>query len=424
MTTGGRAIPRLQELSYLEVTARAVANGIGFEEMRLRLIDHMIQVGEASPGTGNVASYRTAKTNPKRYVRNVSESLKELMRLGMVEQATLPSKASTAVAYKSTTYALTGEGKAWVELLHSDRRAAYDHLCELLLMHHPQVAGYLKALGAVGSEPNASFIVPLLRWGDLERDRRSRENFISALAAVSAQAITKTELGWQSSESEIKAAIQEYVSGIEARAEAKAIQHPDHRPSEPFARNQDFVNACEEALVKFAFTRAGTPIDYISMEILRRWCRTLGVANFSYHAPGPYALRLWPTAELEVTANGLAITRRVGDSWREQVIVELKEAYDAVRRAEPTGSLWVPIFRVRAAVCWKLRIPDSEFDSAVLELLRNERGPGLPYGVNLDQASYGSIPPSERPLVVAAPTGIRIFKSMSLVPRSPERTKS
>ena len=58
---------------------------------------------------------------------------------------------------------------------------------------------------------------------------------------------------------------------------------------------------------------------------------------------------------------------------------------------EPTGSLWIPIYRIRAAVCWELRIPDSEFDAAVLELLRGERGADLPFRVNLDQSSYGSV---------------------------------
>lgn len=65
---------------------------------------------------------------------------------------------------------------------------------------------------------------------------------------------------------------------------------------EPYARNRDFVGACEEALVSFAFKQAGVKLDYISLEILRRRTRVLGVANFSYYVPGPPTLRLWATA--------------------------------------------------------------------------------------------------------------------------------
>lgn len=171
-------------------------------------------------------------------------------------------------------------------------------------------------------------------------------------------------------------------------------------------------------MVKFAFGRAGTPIDYISMEILRRWTRTLALVNFSYHAPGPQALRLWPTATVAFQDGRLDVQRRVGPAWRDAVPKALHAAFERLRRSEPTGSLWVPIYRVRAAVCWELRIPDSEFDAAVLELLRSERGADLAFRVNLDQSSYGSVPPSERALVVNTRNGPRIFQSLSLVARS------
>jgi hypothetical protein len=285
------------------------------------------------------------------------------------------------------------------------------------LKHHPQFEGFLTTIGATAAAGNEYFVVPLLRWGQLPRGQRSRDDFMAGLAKATDIGTEEGQLGWHTTEPEALEAIRAYVEAIEARSEAQTLQNPERDRSHPFRRNQDFVNACEQALVKHAFEKAGTPLDYISMEILRRWCRTLGIANFSYHAPGPYALRFWPTADIEHGSNGYQITRRVGDEWRDRAVRQLNEAYESIRRSDPYGSMWLPIYQVRAAVCWKLRISDSEFDSAILELLRGERGPELPYGINLDQASYGSIPPSERPLVVAAPSGTRIFKSLSLVPR-------
>jgi len=409
MTTGGSGIPRLQELSYLEVTAGAVLDEVPFEAIRRRLVDHMIVVSEASPGTGNVASLRNAKANPKRYVRNVSEALKELMRLGLVEKAVLPSSSATAHMYKATEFALTPAGREWAELCGADRRAAYDALLRMLLNAHPQFGGYLDVV-------SRGMTVPLARWGE-QPEPRGRPRYVRYLAARAAAATAEWPCGWKAAEEEIASAVAAYVTAIADRAAGKEV--------DAFRRNQDFVSCCEEAMVKFAFTKAGTPIDYISHQILRRWTRFLGLANFSYYVPDPPAgLQLWPTADLEVDGGNIRATRRTGPAWRDRVLTRLPEAYEQVRRDDPTRSLWVPIYRVRAAVCFHLRVQDEEFDRALIELGRGERGEALPYRINVDPAQYGSVPPSERPLLVDTRDGTRTYYSISLVPnrRSPITT--
>jgi hypothetical protein len=409
MTTGGTGIPRLQELSYLEVVALAVGEGATFEEVRRRMVEHMVSIGDASPGAATPGLYRSALANPKRYVLNVTEALKELMRLGLVAKATLPSSASSAHAYRATTFALTTVGDAWVHELRNDRRQAYDRLCGFLLEHHPQFQGFLRIVGALPTSNSDRFVVPLIRWGDIPVPR-TRDSYLQALADWVAVGTAADDLGWHASRDELSTALRAYMDAMTARAQSRDR-------TDAFPRNQDFVRACEEAIVKFAFGVAGTPIDYISVEILRRWTRTLGLANFSYHTPGPSALRFWATATIERNEQGtLQIKRRVGEAVRQNVAKRLAEAYERVRRSDNAGSVWVPIYRVRAAVCWPLRIADSEFDAALIEILRGDRSGSLGYGVNLDQSSYGSIPPTERPLVVTTNGGTRIYKSLALVP--------
>ena len=416
MTTGGSGIPRLQELSYLEVTAGAVLDKVPFEGIRRLLVEHMIAVSEESPGTGNVASLRNATANPKRYVRNVSEALKELMRLGLVEKAVLPASAATAHMYKWTEFALTPAGTEWAELCKTDRRAAYDSLFRMLLRFHPQFGGYLEIVGR-------GMTIPLARWGE-QPEPRSRLRYARYLAVRAAAATAEWPCGWQGSADEIGSAIASYVAAIENRAVG--------RETEAFPRNQDFVSACEEAIVKLAFTKAGIPIDYISHEILRRWTRFLGLANFSYYVPDPPAgLRLWPTADIQIDGDHIDVARRTGPSWRDRILIRLPEAYEQVRREDPTRSLWVPIYRVRAAVCCRLQVQDEEFDRALIDLGRGERGQDLPYRINLDPAQYGNVPPSERPLAVPTRDGSRTYYSISLVPnrtspttRADERTRS
>ena len=404
-TPGGRGIPRLQELSFLEVAARAVSAGSTFEEIRRQLVAHMIELRRNQPGTGNTATFQLAQQDPKRYVRNATESLKELMRLGLVVPATLPSSARAARGYTNSTFAMTEAGKGWAHILEENLRHAYDELLRMLWKTHPQFEGFLRAI----SVNPAGLVVPLAQWGQLPLPR-TRERYIEFLSERVAAAVGVAELGWTATAPEIRTEITSYIERI--RQSAQDRNRPDPHP-----RNQDFVRGCEEALVKFAFRQTGLFLDYISQEILRRWTKVLGVASFSYHVPGSTALRVWPTATLDLKGDVIRARRRTGTEQVARVFATLRGAYDEVRKDNPSRSLWVPIYRVRAATCYRLLIPDTVFDRALIQLLRNDLDLDVPFGVNIDPAQYGNVPPTELPLQVDTSRGVRNYYSMSLVPR-------
>ena len=257
MTTGGKGIPRLQELSYLEVAAQAVAGGSSFEEIRRELVEHMLRISQASPGTGNTAAYRNAKENSKRYVNNVSEALKELMRLGIVCKATLPASASSVDAYRGTTFALTELGRTWVDLLTDDRPRGYDALCETLLRHHPQFKSFLDTIGAFGESERQSFEIPLMRWGDLGKPR-SRERYVQALAVHIAQQLSTNGAGWTIDASEARSAIASYVQAIVDRARAR--ERPDP-PSAQSGLREQVRRSSSEACVHQGWGAARLHLD-------------------------------------------------------------------------------------------------------------------------------------------------------------------
>ena len=161
----GTRIPRLQELSFLEVAMIGVDDGVGFEEIRRRLIDHMVALREESDASGNTARFRIAKDDTHRYVSNVSQALKELMLLGLVDHATVPSSARAAQNYATTTFSASERGTAWVRLLREDWQSAYDQLLDMLWHAHPQFATFLQALEARGVE------IPLLQWAEVPAPR-------------------------------------------------------------------------------------------------------------------------------------------------------------------------------------------------------------------------------------------------------------
>ena len=341
-SSGGRSIPRLQELSFLEVAILGVTEGATFEEIRRQLVTHMIELRRNDAGTGNIATYRLAQDDPKRYVRNATESLKELMRLGLVARATLPSSARAARSYKDTTFALTTAGQHWLGLLKDDLRGAYDELLGMLWKTHPQFEGFLRTVAL----DRSGLVVPLAQWGELPLPR-TRERYMHFLAKRVAESLKRVESGWSATEADVHGAITVYIERIRQSAQERG--RPDPHP-----RNQDFVHCCEEAMVKFSFQQCGMSLDYISQEILRRWTKVLGVASFSYHVPGPTALRIWPTATLDVERGVVNARRRTGRDYVTRVIAILGEAYDQVRKDDPSRSLWVPIYRVRAATCYRL----------------------------------------------------------------------
>jgi len=175
------------------------------------------------------------------------------------------------------------------------------------------------------------------------------------------------------------------------------------------------LKTCEESITKVAFAASGTKLDYISMELLRRWSRFLGVANYSYYAPGPYALRLWATGTVTGSGGNVTISRQIGAEIRRKALQTLFEVWQE-RRTSASAAMYAPVWELRAAVCWRLRIADSEWDKAIKELLHGDHD-DLPYRVHLDQASLGPVPASTSPLVLPSSSGHRrIFNVMTIIP--------
>jgi hypothetical protein len=365
------SIPRLQEIEFLRITAEQVNADATYDQVRRSLIDHMAAERERTQPSGNHAALRLARHDEHRYMNNATDALAELMRLGLVRPAQLPTTRKAAPIYANRTFLMTPDGRAWIDQLETDRRGAFDDLLRMLWKTHPQLAGVLRLLR------RGTFAIPSANWREVHTERvgmEGREAYVRFLAARCARAIEAGVTGWQATEDEVAHAMRDY---IRDRIEADTRrQRPDR-----YVRNSDFVGACEEAVVSFAFGRAGVKMDYITLEIIRRWTKHLGVANFSYHVPAAPALRLWATATLEEDDRGrlTAITRRTVGEWGDRIIDELQGAFQMARGKDPRSDSFVPIYQVRAAVCSKLGLNDTVFDAAVGEFLTGGRRADAPF---------------------------------------------
>ncbi len=308
------------------------------------------------------------------------------MRLGVVDTAMLPSSGKSAYAHKDATYQTTAAGRDRVGLLETDRQVAYDDLLPCLVLAHPGFTCFLTTFGAI-SDGRDAFVVPLLRWGELPDRQRSQQAYRAAIGDYVADALASTDLGWSASASatEITESLNDYLDRILARAQAHG--------RDPFPTVRTFTQTCEEALVRLVSSKAGCAIDYVSMEIARRWGRWLGLASFTYHAPSPNALRFWHTARIELNDKGaMTIERRAGGEWRDRALDAL---YEQCQQARSSGTTYVPVWEVRAAVCWKLRIVDDKFDRAVTDMIAGRRGSSCPGASTSIRSPSGA---SRRPL--------------------------
>jgi hypothetical protein len=412
MTVGGQGIPRLQELAYLETVAVAVDAGHNLEGIRLAVVEHIWAIRNSTPGDDlpDPALYRVWRSDEKKFIRNVTDSLKELMRLGFVRKAILPSSGRSAYAHKDAKYDLMPAGRQWVQALSADRRQAYEDLLPQLIRSHPGFEHFLTTVGTIGDYKRQTFVVPLLRWSKLPSGQRSQRNYREAIGQYVADSLASSDLGWKAEAHEIAVNVNNYLDDILARAQAQG--------RDPFVSVRAFTKTCEKALVKLAFTKAGYPIDHLSVEMAARWSRWLGLASFTYLAPGPYALRYWSTAHIDMRGNSTKIERRAGGEFRDRALDALNEYCQQARAA---GTTYVSVWEARAAVCWKLRIVDDEFDRAVTEMIARRRGQSLNWRVHLDQFSIGSMPPSATPFVLTTATaGTRTYNVMTVVPKTNE----
>ena len=410
----GVGIPRLQELEFVGLGVEGVVAGLTYDEIRASLYDHMRYTRRRNAPSGNHAGTRGAQDPATRYVHNATEALTEAMRLGFVERAPLPSSKKAAAGYGGTRFVATPEGREWAARVAEDATGAYTDLLSRLWSLHPQLAGYLELLA------KGPFVIPAANWREVHerpvhagQEETSRRTYLDFLAARCGRAIAAGATGWEATEQEVAAAIDQYIDARVAFAGRRSRPHP-------YPRHSDFVNACEEAVVSFAFTQAGMALDYISLEILRRWTKTLGVANFSYHVPEAPALRLWATADVQLSPD-FRVQRRSVDDYYDAVLAELPHSYERARR-HYQGSSFVPVHAVRAAVCFRLGLNDTVFNNAIRQLLSTERAAELGYRINLDRAQFGALPPTELPLTVPDRSGRdQTYSVMTLVTRN-ERT--
>lgn len=134
---GTDTIPKLDQVSYLFDTLGLISEQVSFDGIRKSLIWMLPEERR-----------ERAAASDTMFWSNVRDSLRELMKLGLVEKAALPSRTNQLDAHRGRKFLLTEAGSEFLEL---DGRHAWefrDRFAQAMLLAHPYLRELYRLLGS------------------------------------------------------------------------------------------------------------------------------------------------------------------------------------------------------------------------------------------------------------------------------------
>ena len=258
----------------------------------------MAEQRERVAPSGNHAGHagmRMAKHDEHRYMSNATEALAELMRLGWVHKAPLPTARSAAPLYKSRTFALTEQGNTWVDLLSDSSQEAYDVLLRELWRTHPQLGSFPST--CVGADARCSD-GELARGspGQSRGGRRAERTCAFSRPGRSTRLNREPLVGRLRSRRSTAQSVGTSTPGSRQPSvgERSILTRAAETSSAPPRKRSCHSHS---GLRVPGWTTSGSRSSAAGL-------KTLGVANFSYHVPAAPAIRVWGTAELDLDHDG------------------------------------------------------------------------------------------------------------------------
>src|SRR5207244_4313605 len=119
-------IPKLDQVSYLFDTLGCVSDHFAFDAIR----EELIRLRPES-------TTHTRKVARDTFWSNARDVLRELMRLGLVQPSSLPSRPQQLDAHRTRTFTLTQEGEQFLALEKRDLWEFRYRFAQAMLIAHP-----------------------------------------------------------------------------------------------------------------------------------------------------------------------------------------------------------------------------------------------------------------------------------------------
>lgn len=366
-------IPRLRKLGYLEAALGEVTKAATFDRIRQSLISFAAAQKSEDEMVGSPPIRDTFT-----FWSPTQEALSELMRLGFVEQAALPSERKYVDSYRDQTFRLTARGVHAAEKLASataaHRAEFLDVLSVALAEAHPGFANILAAIEAYPlciPEYTIEKISNLTQRGD-------------GTVRLAEDAITRMTMHWP--ETAPKPSIQDLAAHVSNALDRRFSKSRVSRPSQ-----KDVLDTVDDAILAFTAKSRNIQLDAISFNICMSWARQLALLEESRYVEGWPGRTVWATARIFDHGISRQGFRQAGD----QIVAALYRAFRRVADAMPDGmgSGFLPIHRVRAGAAFESRVNLRLVNMVLGQLLSGDRN--APYTVQVSRGGGIKPPPSE-----------------------------
>ncbi len=367
-------IPRLNQIGYLLRGLIAIRSGRStFEDIRRTILEFGRTVAEEERGiarSGYTISRRLRFVDAATYWTNARDVLKELMTLGLVRAAPVPSRRKYVERHRDTHYELTDEGNALAELITLEGNSAFrDSLFQSMYYAHPYIRAFLKKL------LEEEIYIPIYRFH--EGRRRGREIAFNDIIDDSILWLSQQEVG-DAHMTTYSDHLRQYVtSKISGKTEVN---------------NEIILRAVNEGVHQCFLRAYGFEFDNVTFGQLMKMCTQFWVTNYSYRVPSIDGLVVYSTAEIEDRHGTLDIRRHRFSEYVKDITDEIYSQFTAI------GKSFAPIHALRAAVCYKLKINDEIFDSAITRIYQGIIQAN--YNLTLLTDLTESLPPSVSPLQI------------------------
>jgi hypothetical protein len=389
-------IPKLDQVTYLFDTLGLISEQLSFDAIRKELIRLLPE-------------QRREKGKPEeKFWSNVRDALRELMRLGLIEKASLPSRAEQLNAHRDRTFSLTEAGKKFLELEQRDPWEFRDRFAQAMLLAHP----YLREICWLLDSRDLFF--PRIQKseipGDAESWRAGPPATLEPLTGFLRDKVTEvmgTELDF---------------SGMDERMHPYLIAAWKRLDTEQKAHtfSQAVVKAVNDVSIRALLHVYGQRMDYVTFRSAVGLLSDLNAIWNTRSLTDRRGWTIWATSTATVPAP--APDRSPGEqALRGGVWFRRRPADpDAVREALISTFFSLPglrggfalIHELRAAVCHQMKIHGHDFDS-VLRKLHSQSMVDATYSINLDRGGADELPKSEEPFRI----GERAFYLITLLRR-------
>lgn len=390
-------IPKLDQISYLFDTLGLISEQLSFDSIRKELIRLLPE-----------ARKERARAPEAMFWSNVRDALRELMRLGLVEKAALPSRTDQLDAHRNRTFALTDAGRKFLELERHDAWEFRDRFAQAMLLAHP----YLRELYRLLSSQELFF--PRIQKsevpGDVEAWLKGPPESLGTLAAWIGEAV-QAVMGPGLDFAGLDDKMRPYLAAAWKRLDREQKAH---------AFSQAVVKAFNDVSIRVLLQAHGQRMDYVTFRSAVGLLSDLNAIWNTRALTDRRGWTIWGTSSATLPPS--LVSGSPGDEALRGPVWFMRRtaSQEAIRDSLMTNFFSLPgrrggfalIHELRAGVCHQMKIHGHDFDT-VLRKLHSQTLADETYAINLDRGGADELPPSEEPFRI----GDRAFYLITLLKR-------